>query len=57
MTRRQGDFAKAIDLFNESIKLDPLNPLPLSDLAETLSYTWQFPTAEKAWNELVNSIS
>jgi TolB-like protein/Flp pilus assembly protein TadD len=54
ITRRQGDFGKAIDLFNESIKLDPLNRVPLSDLAETLSYTRQFPEAEKAWNEFVN---
>jgi TolB-like protein len=53
MTRRQGDFAKAIDLFNESIKLDPVNPLPLSDLAETLSNMRQFTAAEKAWDQLV----
>ena len=31
MTRRRGDFGKAIDLFNESIKLDPRNPPPISD--------------------------
>jgi serine/threonine protein kinase/tetratricopeptide (TPR) repeat protein len=53
ITQGQGNFTKAIDLFNQSIKLDPLNPLPLSDLAGTLSNTRQFTTAEQAWNELV----
>ena len=53
MTRRRGNFSEAIDLFNESVKLDPLNPLRLSDLVETLSYTRQISAAEKAWNELV----
>ncbi len=56
MTRRRGDFGKAIDLFNESIKLDPRNPLPISDLAETLSNTRQFTAAEKAWDQLITLV-
>jgi tetratricopeptide (TPR) repeat protein len=53
MDRRQGKFESATHYFNEAIKLDPHNSLPLSDLAETLSNTRQFEAAERAWDQLV----
>jgi TolB-like protein/Flp pilus assembly protein TadD len=53
IARRQGRFESAIHSFNEAIKLDPHDPLPLSDLAETLSNTRQFPLAERAWDQLI----
>jgi TolB-like protein/Flp pilus assembly protein TadD len=54
MERRQGRFEKAIQKFNEAIALDPRNALPVSDLAETLSYTRQFAAAERLWDQLIN---
>jgi TolB-like protein/predicted Zn-dependent protease len=53
MNRRSDRFDKAIQKFNEAITLDPRNPLPISDLAETLSYTRQFSTAEGTWDRLI----
>jgi TolB-like protein/Flp pilus assembly protein TadD len=54
MDRRQGNFEKAIQHFNEAIALDPRDPQPISDLAETLSYTRQFSAAERVWDQLIN---
>jgi TolB-like protein/Tfp pilus assembly protein PilF len=56
MQRRQGDFDKAVQSFNEAIKLDPQNPQPIYDLAETLSYTRQFSAAERAWDKLLRLV-
>lgn len=53
MDRRQGDFNSAIQKFNQAITLDPRNPKPISDLAETLSYTRQFSAAEHSWDQLI----
>lgn len=52
--RRLGQFEKAVQLFEEAIKLDPRNPQPIFDLAETLSYTRQFSAAEVVWERLIN---
>ncbi len=54
MDRRQGKFELAIRKFNEAIAIDPRNPLPISDLAETLSYSRQFTAAERAWDQLIS---
>jgi TolB-like protein len=53
MDRRQGKFDKAIQSFDQAIALDPRNPLPISDLAETLSNTRQFSAAERTWDRLI----
>jgi TolB-like protein/Flp pilus assembly protein TadD len=53
MDRRQGNFDRAIQHFEEAVKLDPLNPLPILELAETLSYTRQFSGAERVWDQLI----
>ena len=53
LERRQGRFGKAIQHFEEAIKLDPRNPLPIYDLAETFSSTRQFPAAERTWDQLI----
>jgi TolB-like protein len=50
---RQGNFDKAIAFFHETIKLDPLNPLPLTDLGETLSNNRQYTAAQPVWDKLV----
>jgi Flp pilus assembly protein TadD len=56
MDRRQGNFEKAIQHFEEAIKLDPRNPLAFYELAETLSYTRQFPAAERVWDQLIDLV-
>ncbi len=53
MARRQGRFETAIHYFNEAIRLDPHNPLPIYDLADTLSNTGQFSAAQSVWNQLI----
>jgi Flp pilus assembly protein TadD len=54
MNRRQGKFDAAEQSFNATIQLDPKNPQPVFDLAETLSYTRQFSAAEGTWNRLID---
>jgi tetratricopeptide (TPR) repeat protein len=49
-------FDKAVQSFNEAIKLDPRNTQLLFDLAETLSYTRQFSAAEPVWNRLTDLV-
>jgi TolB-like protein/Flp pilus assembly protein TadD len=56
MDRRQGDFESAIQKFNQAITLDPRNPKPISDLAETLSYSRQFSAAEHSWDQLIGLV-
>jgi TolB-like protein/Flp pilus assembly protein TadD len=56
MDRQEGKFDNAIQNFKEAIKLDPRNPVTISELAETLSYTRQFDAAEQVWNELVEAV-
>jgi TolB-like protein/cytochrome c-type biogenesis protein CcmH/NrfG len=56
MQRRQGQFDKAVQSFNEALKLDPQNPQPINDLAETLSYTRQFSEAEGVWDKLIHLV-
>jgi TolB-like protein/Flp pilus assembly protein TadD len=56
MDRRQGNFDRAIQHFEEAAKLDPLNPLPVLELAETLSYTRQFSAAERVWDRLITLV-
>jgi TolB-like protein/Flp pilus assembly protein TadD len=54
MDRQQGKFESAVLNFEEAIKVDPRNPTPISELAETLSYTRQFDAAERMWDQLIN---
>jgi Tfp pilus assembly protein PilF len=54
MNRRQGKFDAAEQSFNATIQLDPQNPQPVFDWAETLSYTRQFSAAEGIWNRLID---
>jgi TolB-like protein/Flp pilus assembly protein TadD len=56
MDRQQGKFDSAVQNFKEAIQLDPRNPAPISELAETLSYTRQFDAAEHVWNQLLNAV-
>jgi TolB-like protein/Tfp pilus assembly protein PilF len=56
MDRRQGQFERAVQLFDEAIKLDPRNPLAISDLAETLSFTRQFSVAEGVWDRIIKLV-
>jgi len=54
MDRRQGQFERAIQEFNEAITRDPRNTLPIQELADTLYYTHQFRAAEQAFDRLIN---
>jgi TolB-like protein/Tfp pilus assembly protein PilF len=53
MDRRQGNWGKAIQEFNEAIMRDPRNPVSLVTLAATLDFTRQFRAAEKAWDRVI----
>src|SRR5260370_6102253 len=52
MDRRQGQFEKAIQEFNEAITRDPRNTLWLQDLADTRYYTRQVRAAEHAFDRM-----
>jgi serine/threonine protein kinase/Flp pilus assembly protein TadD len=54
MDRRQGQFEKAIQEFNEAIMRDPRNTLSIQELADTLYYTRQFRAAEQAFDRLID---
>jgi serine/threonine protein kinase/tetratricopeptide (TPR) repeat protein len=54
--RRQGNFKKAIDEFNEAITLDPRNPAPISDLAYTLYAARQFRASEQVYDRLIDLV-
>ena len=51
--RRQGQFEKAIQEFNEAITRDPRNTLSIQELADALYYTRQFRAAEHAFDQLI----
>jgi tetratricopeptide (TPR) repeat protein len=53
MDRRQGQFAKAIQEFNEAITRDPHNSVFVEDLALTLYFTRQFRAAEQIFDRLI----
>ncbi len=53
MDRRQGQFPKAIQEFNEAITRDPHNSAFVEDLAVTLSNTRQFRAAEQQFDRLI----
>jgi tetratricopeptide (TPR) repeat protein len=52
--RRQEQFEKAIQEFNEAITRDPRNTLSIQELADTLYYTRQFRAAEQAFDQLID---
>jgi Flp pilus assembly protein TadD len=53
MDRQQGKFESAIQYLNKAITLDPRDPVPISDLAEALSYMRLFSEAERTWDQLI----
>jgi serine/threonine protein kinase/tetratricopeptide (TPR) repeat protein len=53
LDRRNANWEKAIQNFNEAIVLDPLNPLWIHELAFTHILVRQFSTAEKEWDRLI----
>jgi len=54
LDRDAGNFEKAIQELRKSNELDPRNPVPASRLALTLSFTRQFPAAEKAFDRAID---
>jgi Tfp pilus assembly protein PilF len=54
--RRQGDFEKAVQEFNEALTLDPRNPDPISDLAYTLYAMRQFRAAGEVFDKLIGRV-
>jgi tetratricopeptide (TPR) repeat protein len=56
MDRRQGNFEKSIQEFNEAIKLDPHNSFSIVELYRTLGMTRQFREAEKVYQRLIKLI-
>ena len=53
LDRRNGNWGKAIQNFNEAIALDPLNTLSIHELAFTYVLVRQFSTAEKELDRLI----
>jgi TolB-like protein/Flp pilus assembly protein TadD len=53
MDRRQGNFEKAIQEFNEATKLDPHNTFSIAELSHTLVMTRQFRAAEQVYHRLL----
>ena len=51
--RRQGNFEKAIQEFNEAIAHDPRNSASIGDLGTTFYVTRQFAAAEKVYDRLI----
>jgi TolB-like protein/Tfp pilus assembly protein PilF len=54
--RRQGNFEKAVQEFNQALTLDPRNPDPLSDLAYTLYAMRQFRAAGEVYDKLIDRV-
>jgi len=52
--RRQGNFEKAIQEFNEAVTRDPRNSVLLHDLALSLFATRQFTAAEQAFDRSID---
>jgi TolB-like protein/Tfp pilus assembly protein PilF len=53
MDRRQGNFEKAIQEFNEAISRDPRNAEPIAELGNTLFLTRQFSASEQVYDRLI----
>ena len=53
MDRRQGNFEKAIEEFNQAIELDPRNTNAITDLSITLFFTRQYRAANRVGQRLV----
>jgi tetratricopeptide (TPR) repeat protein len=51
--RRQGNWEKAIEEFNEAIARDPRNAIAMNELASTLPAVSQFRAAEQAFDRLI----
>ncbi|HET9378690.1 MAG TPA: hypothetical protein VFO40_27210, partial [Chthoniobacterales bacterium] len=51
--RRQGNWEKAIEEFNEAIVRDPRNAIAINELASTLPAVSQFRAAEQAFDRLI----
>jgi len=56
MDRRQGNFEKAIQEFNEAISRDPHNAEPIAELGNTLFWTRQFSASEQAYDRLIELV-
>jgi tetratricopeptide (TPR) repeat protein len=56
MDRRQGNWEKAIQDFNEAIARDPRNPESISELGDTFFFTRQFRAAEEAYDRLIELV-
>jgi TolB-like protein/Tfp pilus assembly protein PilF len=56
MDRRQGNWDKAIQEFNQAIARDPRNPEPISELGDTLFFKRQFRAAEQAYDRLIELV-
>ena len=54
--RRQGNFEKAIQEFNEAISRDPRNAEAIAELGNTLFWTRQFSAAERAYDRLIELV-
>jgi TolB-like protein/Flp pilus assembly protein TadD len=56
MDRRQGRFQEAVTGLKSALELDPRNPQPNSDLAQTLLGLRQFRDAEQAYDRLIRLV-
>jgi tetratricopeptide (TPR) repeat protein len=56
MDRRQGNFEKAIQEFNEAISRDPHNAEPIAELGNTLFWTRRFSASEQVYDQLIELV-
>ena len=54
MSRRQGNYEKAVDEFNEAIIRDPRNPRAITELANTLFFMRQFAASVQAYDRAID---
>jgi tetratricopeptide (TPR) repeat protein len=57
MDRRQGNYEKAVDEFNQAIAFDPLNLRAITEFANTLFFMRQFAGSERLYDRAIDLVA